>query len=259
MKTENIFNVKFAKIGLNNLSEVLIEIIQKKQKIHLHTVNVDHLVLAERDKEFNKIMGQAELVIADGMPIVWYSKMINKPLPERITGVDLSYKICQMSESHEFKVYFLGAAKGVAEQAKANIFSLYKNADIVGCYSPDREELNNEVLNNNIIEDINSSGANVLLVAFGAPFQETWIRKNFSKLNTNINIGVGATLDFMSGSVKRAPLIIQKIGLEWLYRLCSNPKRMFKRYIINDSYFFIILIKDIYKRSKFSKRVSNNE
>lgn len=245
MEKEEILGVDFRKTSLNNLVLELKDCIENNKKIHLHTVNVDHLILAQNNMDFNNVMQKADIIVADGMPIVWYSKIIKKPLPERVTGVDLSYSLCEKSAKYNFKMFFLGAKPEVSLNAQKNIEEKYPDVNIVGRYSPSREEMDNEDLSKEIVNMINESGANVLLVALGAPRQEMWISKYMPYLKTNINIGVGATLDFMAGSVKRAPVYLQKLGLEWFYRLCSEPKRMFKRYIINDSYFIILIIKDL--------------
>lgn len=248
MKKEILFDVPFAKVTLSELIYELEEVIKKDEHIHLHTVNVDHLVIAHKQKNFKQVMKNADIIVADGMPIVWYSKLIRKPLPERITGVDLSYLLCEKSAQSNFKLFFLGAKDGVGNQAKVNLEKKYPGVQIVGVYSPTPAEINDDLKSQKIVEMINDSGTNVLLVALGAPKQEYWISKYLPYLKTNINIGVGATLDFMSGNIKRAPVLFQKIGLEWLYRLCSEPKRLFKRYIINDSYFIVLLLKDLLKR-----------
>ncbi|HFU7057824.1 TPA: WecB/TagA/CpsF family glycosyltransferase [Bacillus cereus] len=255
MKTEKMFNVDFAKISLKDLTHHLGEVVRDNKKIHLHTANVDHIVIASKDYEFAEILKNAEIVIADGMPIVWYSKILKKRLPERVTGVDLAYKMCETSRENNFKMFLLGAAEGIGELATEKMRDLYPNVEIVGSYSPKKEEINDEEKSIQIIKKINNSGANVLLVALGAPKQEFWISKYKDALNTNINIGVGATIDFMAGNVKRAPMFYQKYGLEWMYRLFQEPKRMFKRYIINDSSFIILVIKDYiyYQRKRADK------
>ncbi|MFP5108566.1 WecB/TagA/CpsF family glycosyltransferase [Neobacillus sp. C211] len=247
MKKELLFGEYFVKANLDEFINELSNIVVSGKRVHVHTVNVDHLVIAEENYKFKDVMRKAEYVIADGMPIVWYSKLVKKHLPERITGVDLCYSIIKNSNTMGFKVFLLGAQDGVAQKARENLLKVYKDAEIVGVYSPNPSELVNEKESYNIIDMINKSGANVLFVALGAPKQELWIYQNLSKLETNINIGVGATFDFMSGSIKRAPKLIQKSGLEWLYRISQDPKRLIIRYLVKDIRFIKIVIKDLYK------------
>ncbi|MGM0838449.1 MAG: WecB/TagA/CpsF family glycosyltransferase [Bacillota bacterium] len=245
MEKSRLFDLEFSSGNLNDFFCEFNEVIKTNKKVHVHTVNVDHVVIAHKENTFKDIVNRADFVTADGMPIVWYSKIIKKALPERITGADISEEFCKRSNDFGYKMFFLGAAPGIAELAKKEMEKKYKNPAIVGTYSPTRKELESNKMNKEIIKKINESNANVLLVALGAPKQEEWISANLKYLETNINIGIGATLDFMANKVKRSPLILQKLGLEWAYRMLNEPKRLFKRYIIQDSYFILILLKDL--------------
>ncbi|MED4046588.1 WecB/TagA/CpsF family glycosyltransferase [Priestia aryabhattai] len=246
--TSSLFGYDFECSSMDEMVLKIKKLIQTDKKIHLHTVNVDHIVLAYKDILFEKVIREADLVVADGMPIVWLSKLKKKNIPERITGIDLSKELCAKSSSYNFKLYFLGAGKGVGEKAKKNLEAMYPGVQIVGHYSPSREEINNEQSSKQIIKQINNSGANILLVALGAPKQEFWISQYKEELNTNLNIGVGATLDFMANTVNRAPVWMQKSGLEWFYRLIQEPKRMINRYLVQDSIFIRLAFKEIFQR-----------
>lgn len=243
-------------IDCMNLNEVITEMektIKKDQtSFHIHTLNVDHIVIAEKNETFKNIIKNAEMVLADGMPLVWLSRLNKTKLKNRVTGSDLSELICKESYKKNFKIFFLGAMPGVGEVAKTNMEKKYAGTQIVGTYSPSREEIKNEILSLSVIEKINNSGANVLLVSFGAPLQEVWINTHKNKLKTNINIGVGASIDFLAGNVKRAPKFIGNFGLEWMFRLCLEPRRLFKRYIINDTQILKIAFKDYRKRKKIN-------
>ncbi|WNB92502.1 WecB/TagA/CpsF family glycosyltransferase [Bacillus sp. NEB1478] len=246
METTKIFNINFNRITLKELIEEINNKVKNNKRIHIHTANVDHVVLANKNLKFKKVIEDADIVVADGMPIVWSSKLIKNSIPERVTGVDLSYEICGKSNEYDFKIFLLGAAEGIAEKAKRNLLSKFPDLKIVDLYSPSPEELLSIERNDEILMRINSSGANILLVSLGTPKQEYWINENKEKLITNVNIGVGATIDFMAGEIDRAPLLLRNIGLEWFYRLLREPKRLFKRYIVNDSYFLIIILKEIW-------------
>lgn len=241
-------------IDCMNLSDVIDKmqdvIEQKQYSFHIHTLNVDHIVIAEKNMAFKNIIKEAEMVLADGMPLVWLSRFNKTKLQTRVTGSDLSEMICKESYDKNFKIFFLGAMPGVADVAQKNMEKKYKGTQIVGTYSPSREEINSENLSMDIIAKINNSGANVLLVSFGAPLQEIWINKYKDNIKTNVNIGVGASIDFLAGNIKRAPKFIGNIGMEWLFRLCLEPKRLFKRYIINDTQILKIAFNDYKKRRK---------
>jgi N-acetylglucosaminyldiphosphoundecaprenol N-acetyl-beta-D-mannosaminyltransferase len=246
MRKVKICDINFDVITTKETIEFIEKKILNSSKAHyIHTANVDHVVMADEDPEFKSLINRADLVTADGMPIVWFSSLFGCKLPERVTGADLSEKLCKYSSEKGFKLFFLGAATGVAEKAKQRMQKKYPNVEIVGVYSPSKEELQNKESNMKIINKINKSGANILLVAFGAPKQEKWINNHLSYLQTTINIGVGASIDFMAGEVKRAPKILQSLGLEWLYRLIKDPKRLAHRYLIRDSKIIPIIIKSL--------------
>jgi len=254
-KKINLFGYEFESSTMSEILQEIKTIVKENRKVHLHTVNVDHIVIAQRDCSFDNIIKNADLVVADGMPIVWLSKLKKRGIPERVTGIDLSKELCALSSTTGFKLFFLGAAEGVAAEAKKNMENIYPGVNIVGHYSPTPNEINNESSSLNIVHRINESGANILLVALGAPRQEFWISKYFDELNTNLNIGVGATLDFLANNVKRAPKWMQNSGLEWLFRIIQEPKRMIKRYIIQDFVFFKLAIKEVFQRKYESDKL----
>lgn len=194
------------------------------------TVNSDILLQAQRDPELAAIISDAYLVTADGMPILWLSRIIGHPLKERVTGADLTTSLCANSASFGLRLFFLGAQPGVAERAREKALEKWPDAHIVGTYSPTPEELMNPESSHRIVRLINESNANVVLVAFGAPKQERWISRHITETDAPVMIGVGASLDFLAGSVPRAPEWMQKVGVEWFFRLLSEPRRLWKRY-----------------------------
>jgi N-acetylglucosaminyldiphosphoundecaprenol N-acetyl-beta-D-mannosaminyltransferase len=250
MQRVRMFEKWFDNLSIDETVDLIEESIKNGLKINIHTVNVDHLIIANKNKDFEEYMLNAEIVLADGMPIVWYSKLIKNPLKERVTGVDLSERLISESIKRNFKIFLLGGGAGVAEKCVEKMTEKYGNVNIVGTYCPSPEEISSPNKSDLIVNKINSSGANILLVALGAPKQELWIKRYKNKLNSNVNIGVGATFDFLSGNVKRANIILQRMGLEWFYRMLTDrdPKRLIKRYLINDSYFLVLCLKDIIKR-----------
>lgn len=243
-----LFGLKFRRIDLDGVVKWVAEKINEDNSYAIHTVNVDHLCIRDHDTKFGQSMKSADLLVADGMPLVWYSRLVASPLPERITGVDLSYRLCELSRQLDLRIFLLGARPGVAEKAINKLVDQYGDVNIGGFYSPSREEILNEEKSIEIIQDIKRSGSNVLLVAFGAPLQEIWINQYRNELKGIVSIGVGATLDFMAGNVKRAPTWVQHIGFEWLFRLISEPRRLVKRYLIRDLIFFRICSSDLLSR-----------
>jgi N-acetylglucosaminyldiphosphoundecaprenol N-acetyl-beta-D-mannosaminyltransferase len=216
----------------------------------IHTVNVDHLVLACRDDQFAALVRRADLVVADGMPLVWASRWQGTPLPERVAGVDLAEAFCKESKSRGLRVFFLGGASGIAEQARQQMLSRYPDAQIVGIAAPSGDALASARANAELVAAINSSDANTLLIAFGAPKQEAWFHQHRDVLKTAVNIGVGGTLDLLSGTKPRAPSWMRTAGLEWLFRLRQEPGRLWKRYLVRDPSFLWYLARDQLRSSR---------
>lgn len=207
------------------------------------TPNVDHLVKLQKDRDFYQVYQSADWVVCDSKIVALAAKFLGQPIKEVIPGSSFFPAYCSYHKSNpSIKVFLLGAAKGVAAQAMANINARIGRDIIVGAHSPSYgfEMDDDECLD--IIDIINKSGANVLLVGVGAPKQEKWIAKYKDQLtNVNLFLPLGATIDFEAGALKRAPKIFQYTGMEWFYRLCKEPKRLWKRYLVDDMMFFYYL------------------
>lgn len=240
--------LKFMNISIDNLSmeEALNEIdslLNNGRYNYLVTPNVDHIVKLEKDKEFQEVYKNADLVLTDGMPLVWVSKLYNTPIKEKVSGSDLFPNICELAARKGYSIFLLGAGPGVADKAAENLMKKYIGLKVAGTYSPKFGFENDIDEINSIINIINSASPNILAVGLGAPKQEKFIYKYKEKLKVPIAIAIGASIDFEAGEVRRAPLWMQNIGLEWFYRLIKEPKRMFKRYLIEDLRFFKLIFK----------------
>ena len=187
-------------------------------------------------------INQSFLIIPDGFSIVVASKLLGSPLKERVTGPDLMKKFIEISANKGYKNFFLGAKDGIAFKM-VNLFKdKYPSLKVAGIYSPPFGEFSKDE-NEKIINMINESKADILWVSFGCPKQEKWIIENKDKINVPISAGVGAAFDFHSGNKKRAPLFMQKIGLEWFYRFLQEPLRMWNRYFVGGIKFISIILK----------------
>lgn len=229
-----LLNIEVDNVSMEEALEAIDEIILKKDKSYVVTPNVDHIVKLEYDEEFKKVYKNADLILADGMPLIWISKLMGTPLKEKVSGSDVFPKICKMASEKGYKIYLLGAAEGVAQKAAENLKLKYNNLNVVGCYSPKYGFENDEAEINKIIKLVNKAKPDILVVGLGAPKQEKFIFNYKDKLNVPISLGLGASIDFEAGNIKRAPKWMQRLGLEWLYRLIKEPKRMYKRYLIDD-------------------------
>jgi N-acetylglucosaminyldiphosphoundecaprenol N-acetyl-beta-D-mannosaminyltransferase len=185
------------------------------------TVNTEFVMMAQHDTVFRNIINHAALVVADGIGIVWGTRYIGKPTPERVTGTDTLVELAKLCANRGYRLYLLGAAPGVAEDAATRLQEISPRLKIAGTYagSPAAAE------ENEILGHVRASRADILCVAYGAPAQEIWIARNLSRLPVAVAMGVGGAYDFLSGRQLRAPRAMQRLGLEWLYRLYREPWR----------------------------------
>ncbi|HSO38393.1 MAG TPA: WecB/TagA/CpsF family glycosyltransferase [Labilithrix sp.] len=198
------------------------------------TGNLDHLAIAAADSEFKAAYQAADLVVADGAPVVWLSRLGGTPLKERVAGSDLFWTLGQASADHGVTLFFLGGATGAAEAAKAELERRYPGTRVIGTYCPPFETFGTQEEQDRIRDVVKAAKPDVLLVAFGAPKQEKWIAKNLERLGVPIAIGVGGSFEMASGMLKRAPVWMQRAGLEWAYRFAQQPRRLFDRYVVRD-------------------------
>jgi N-acetylglucosaminyldiphosphoundecaprenol N-acetyl-beta-D-mannosaminyltransferase len=207
------------------------------------TGNLDHLVLLDRDREFRSVYGDADLVLADGAPVVWLSRLSARrncpPLPERVAGSDLFWEVARLSHEHDISLFFLGGVPGSVENAANVVRARYANAKIAGVYCPPFETFSSEEEQEKILNLVREAKPDVLLVGLGAPKQEKWIWANRELLQVPVSIGVGGSFEMACGHVQRAPVWMRRNGLEWLFRFVQEPGRLYKRYFVNDVPFLI--------------------
>lgn len=245
--------IKFMNTEIDNLTmeETLVEIdriIQQDKNAYVVTPNVDHIVQLEKDQELKEVYKDADLILADGKPLIWISKLYKNPIKQKVSGSDLFPLLCEMAAEKNYKMFFLGAAEGVAKKAAQNLKKRYKNLEVVGTYSPPMGFEKDEAEIQKIEEMIKESKPHILIVGLGCPKQEKFIFHYRDRLSVPISLGLGASLDFEAGNVKRAPGWMANHGLEWLFRITQDPKRMFKRYVINDTKIISLIWK--YRKQK---------
>ena len=234
--------VKIANIFIDNLSfddalNNILKLISRNNKSYVITSNVDHIVNLQEDSYFQHIYKNAGLIVPDGMPLIWASKILKNTLKSRVTGSDLLPALCQKSVKHGYKIFLLGGRPKAAKIAEKKLVKRFPNLKICGSYCPPFGfEKNN--YNNKIIKIICDAKPDILFVGLGSPKQEKWIYNNKDILNVPVSIGVGASIDFNAGIIKRAPLFLQKAGFEWFWRLLMEPKKLWKRYLVKDLAFF---------------------
>lgn len=220
--TIRILGLPVASITYPQWLDLIGEWIASNRIHHVCTINPEFIVIARQDINFHNILSRADLCVPDGVGLLWASKHLGHPLPERVTGSDGVPKIAERAAQKGWKLYFLGAAPGVADQAASVLRHQHPDLQIVGIYSgspaPGEEDA--------IVEKVNASDADILFVAYGAPEQDKWIARNLPRLQVKMAMGVGGSFDFIAGIIPRAPHWMRRSGLEWLYRLYLQPWRI---------------------------------
>ena len=238
-KTVEILEVPISKVTMNEAVDIVDGFIKSNTFHAVYTPNPEIVMLAKKNDDFMEVIKKADMVVPDGIGVVIASKLQKgEKLPERVAGYDLVQNTMKRATKEGYKYYFFGSKPGVADKAAAKMRETYPGIQIVGTrdgYFKKEDEAE-------IVKDINDSGANILLVALGAPKQEMWIETHRDALpNVRVAIGVGGSLDGMAGIVKRAPLIYQKLGLEWFYRLLKQPSR-FGRMLVLPQFLIEVLL-----------------
>jgi N-acetylglucosaminyldiphosphoundecaprenol N-acetyl-beta-D-mannosaminyltransferase len=201
---------------------------------HVVPLNTDQVVRVEWDGYFKEVVDNTEVRVVDGTPLMWIAKLYGKPFKEKICGSDLVPQLCEMAARKGYSVFFLGAAKGVAEVAARNMQHKYSNLKIAGTYSPAVGFEKDQVQIDAINAVLRESDADIVFVGMGVPKQDIFIYENKSKYRIPVSISVGGTIDFLAGVQKRAPKWMNRLGMEWFYRFVHDPKRLFKRYFVDD-------------------------
>ena len=204
------------------------------------TPNVDHVVKAEHHADFRRAYSRADLCLADGMPLVWASRLLGLPLPEKVSGSDLMLPLMRLAAERRWRVYLLGGRPGVAQEAREKL-TRELDVTIVGIDSPVVGSDGTDTSSEQTLERLVAASPDLVLVAFGAPKQELWIDRFAEQLGPAVAIGVGGSLDFITGRVRRAPAWMSRAGLEWLFRLLQEPRRMWRRYLVEDPAFIAIV------------------
>jgi N-acetylglucosaminyldiphosphoundecaprenol N-acetyl-beta-D-mannosaminyltransferase len=238
--------------------EAIDTLIAARQPSYFITANLYYAMLADADKDLAAITRRAAFVLADGMPLVWASKHRGRRLPERVTGSDMIFRLSERAAERGYRLFFLGGAPGVGEEAAHNLQTRYPGLQVVGIESPDNITAMPEADMAALVDRIHAARPDILLVALGQPKGERWIDKNLERLAVPVCAQVGASIDFAAGRVRRAPRWMQKTGLEWLFRMLQEPKRLAPRYAANIAFLFKMLARDLTGGAKRERERSIN-
>ena len=228
----NILGVHFSNLDEPVLIGLLDDRIAEAIKTQVCFVPTNSILAARKSKFVMDVYNSADIVMCDGVPVQWASRMLGTPLKQRLTGFDFFPHFIQHCAQKNYSVYFLGAKEGVAKQLATQYQSRYPGIRVAGYFTPPFAAAFSDDQNKAMLSAINDSKPDVLFVSLTAPKQDIWIHQQLEHLNVKLAIGVGAAFDSEAGSLKRAPIFMQQMGLEWLFRFFQEPRRMFRRYFI---------------------------
>ncbi|WP_456113192.1 WecB/TagA/CpsF family glycosyltransferase [Ruminococcus sp.] len=234
MEKQPLLNTYVNNVDMDETLSSIDKMILSGEKSYVVAINVDVVMKIEADQYLKKITDNADMVLVDGKPLVWISKWHKHPVKAKISGSDLVPLLCERARDKGYSVFIIGGKDGIADQAKANLEKNLPGINIVGTYAPPFgfEKDKNELEKINTM--ISDAHPDLLIACFGCPKQEKWIYENYQKYDAKVSVCAGATVDFLAGNVNRAPRWMSEHGLEWFYRFTQEPKRMFKRYFVDD-------------------------
>lgn len=233
MKSMKVLGVEVDAVSMKEALDVVWNLIGAPEAkcAYVVTPNLDHARMLQENEALRSAYDDAALRLVDGMPLVWAARMLGRPVPERVAGSDLvPALLASASADRPLTYYLLGAAEGIAERASQILAQRYPHARCVGFHSPPFGFERNEAENQRIAELVSAAAPDVLVLGLGAPKQELWVHANRHRLRAKVALCVGATIDFIAGQSSRAPLWMQKTGLEWVHRAATDPKRLLPRY-----------------------------
>jgi N-acetylglucosaminyldiphosphoundecaprenol N-acetyl-beta-D-mannosaminyltransferase len=237
-----VLGVEFHAVNFQSALRYVDEFIRQRSPRQVCLANAFTLSLAIKDIELARVLQKADLVLADGMSIVWGSRWIGVHLPGRVAGPDLTLALCEQAQARGHRIFLLGSTPDTLQMLIRNLMLKWPRLSIAGHYCPPVCDRLSETENDVIESLIRQCCPDILLVCMSTPKQEKWIAQNLDRLQVPVCIGVGAAFDFISGRVPRAPAWLQNIGLEWLYRLWCEPRRLWRRYLLGNAIFLSSLL-----------------
>lgn len=226
-------------VSWQEVLDILLLWAKERQSRYVSICNVHVVVTATQDPEFCRVVNDADMATSDGMPLVWLLRRMGFPRQERVNGPDLMWRLCGEAAEKGLSIFLYGSTPGTLERLTNKMKISFPQLAVAGVYSPPFRLLSDEE-DWKMIDLINCSGAHIVFVGLGCPKQEFWMAAQRGKVRA-VMIGVGAAFDYHAGTVTRAPLWMRRSGLEWLFRLMSEPKRLWKRYLLTNSLFLIYL------------------
>lgn len=240
-----ILNVGISAIDLAAARILIEKAVLRREKIYICVCPVSTIMECKRDEKALMSVNSASLVTPDGMPTVWLGKMMGYPSVKRVYGPELMENICDISRNKAYKNYFYGSSAGVLDKLRENLSKRYPGLIISGMYSPPFRQLTREE-DDRIVNDINDRNPDIIWVGLGSPKQDIWMHEHRKSINAPVMVGVGAAFDFLAGTKPQAPRWIRNSGFEWLFRLATEPRRLWRRYLIDNTRFVYYLVKELF-------------
>ena len=245
----HILNCPVDALTMNETVDIIDKAISRKEPVRHVAVNAAKLVNMQKNRELMESVITSDIINADGQSVVWASRLLGQPLPERVAGIDLMDRLVELASRRAYKIYFLGAREEIVKKVCSRYSTLYSDKIIAGYrngyFNADEESL--------ISESIANSRADILFVGMPSPKKELFLDHYKDQLNIPFIMGVGGSFDVVAGLVKRAPKWIQKIGLEWFHRLIQEPRKMWKRYLFTNCLFIFFVMKEKLKGTNTKK------
>lgn len=243
-----LLNTEIDNISMEEALDRIDAMAQDRKPAYVVTPNLDHIVTIERDAYFREAYAHADLILADGKPLLWIAKARKTPIREKISGSDLFPRLAELAANKGYTMFFLGAGEGIAAQAAEKLKKQYPGLRIAGCYAPPIGFEQDRSAVHEIIQRVQTVNPDILVVGLGTPKQEKFLYRYYKQMGVPVSLGLGASFDFIAGNRKRAPRWMSEHGLEWLYRTLQEPKRLAGRYIKDAVCILPILIK--YRKHK---------
>ncbi|HXJ23266.1 MAG TPA: WecB/TagA/CpsF family glycosyltransferase [Polyangia bacterium] len=243
-----IGQLPFDAVDLSGTLDAIEDLVRAGAGGTVFTPNVDHIMVAEKDERFRQAYRRVSLSVVDGVPVLWAARLLGRPLPEKVSGSDLVIPLVERAAQRGWPVFLLGAAPGAAETASARLHERFPTLKIVGTDAP-RVDLGSPLEERlAIARRVAETKPDLVLVAFGAPKQEIFCDETLDVLKPAVLVCVGAGIDFIAGVARRAPAWMSRVGVEWLFRLAQEPRRLAGRYLLRDTQFFIVVLKQLARR-----------
>ncbi len=236
-----LFGIPFSNVSLDEFCAAIRTRISNGNPGFVVTPNVDHVCRYHRDAAFRSAYANAFLIVPDGVPLLWSARLLGRPLREKLSGSDLVLEVCAYAAAQNLSVFFLGGRPGAADGTATKLLDDYPDLRVAGTFAPPEGFEQSAAANEAVVQTLREANTDICFVALGSPKQELWMHANLEASGVGVMLGIGAGLDFAAGLVKRAPRPVQRMGLEWLWRLTLEPRRLWRRYLVYDLLFFTLM------------------